>query len=211
MRIAVFGASGRTGRLLVDQALQRGHQITAVLRRPEDFAVEHAALRPFAGDVLDAGAVDAAVRGHDAVVCVIAPRRSDRIDTCSAGTRNLIEAMQAQAVRRLLCVTGARAAHPPELLIGMVYPLLGWLQPRSLRQLLGDRQLQEAMVRESRLDWTLVRPARLSGERLSRQYRVAADLVLDSFAHLGRADLAHCLLQLCEQARCVREAVAVAH
>lgn len=211
MRIAVFGATGRTGRLVVEEALQRGHPVTAVVRQPDGIAAQPPQLRVFAADVLDAAAVELAVRGQEAVVCCIGPRRGDRTDSCSLGTSHIVAAMTVHGVRRLVCVTGAMIGHPPERLIGWIYPLMQKLMPRSQRELLGDRRQQEEIVQQSGLDWTLVRPPRLSGERLSRHYRVGADLVLDSFAHIGRADLAHGLLELLDGERCVREAVAIAY
>jgi len=211
MRIVVFGASGRTGRHVVEQALERGYAVTAFVRRPEEFDLVHDELRVIAGDVLDRDAVARAVRGSDAVVCVLGPTRTSPPDTCSAGTRNIVAAMEHHGVRRLLCVTGAMIGHPREKLVGWIYRGMSALLPRSQREQLDERRQQEAVVEGSELDWTLVRPPRLSKERLSRNYRAAEGLVLDSFAHIGRADLAHFLLEQLDSARFVRRGVAVSY
>jgi putative NADH-flavin reductase len=211
MRIAVFGASGRTGRELVAQALARNHTVTAHVREPERFDLTGPGLRVVAGDATDPLTVESAVRGQEAVVCALGPGRTSTEDVCSRSTREIVEAMRRHGVRRLVCVTGAMIGHPRDRLVGWVYPLMARLLPRSQRRVLADRRRQEEIVAQSRLDWTLVRPPRLSNERATGNYRHGEGLVLDSFAHVGRADLAHFVLGEVERARYLRRGVAVSY
>jgi putative NADH-flavin reductase len=209
MRILVIGASGRAGREVVTQARERGHHVTAFVRRPEAFDLPAEAI--LAGDVLDRRNVHSAARGASAVVCVLGPGAASPADLCSRGTRHVIDAMQRWQVDRLVCVTGARVGHPRDKLVGWVFPLRAATASPRDAELLADRRAQEAVVQASGLAWTIVRPPRLSGEPLSRNYRVGEDLVLDSFTHIGRADLASFLVDQIDDDRFVRRGVAVAY
>src|SRR5688572_30697741 len=103
-RVLIVGATGGTGRQLVSQALERGLSVTAFVRDPSRLGIEHPHLTVVRGNVLDAASVDVAVRGQDAVLCALGHRqyfRPPRI--LSAGTRNLLSAMSAHGVRRLVC------------------------------------------------------------------------------------------------------------
>ena len=106
MKVLVIGATGGTGRALVEQGLARGHDVTAFVRNPAGLPVQHQRLVVARGDVLDPASVEAAVRGQDAVLCALGHKRwfyPNRI--LSDGTRNLIGAMESQGVRRLVCET----------------------------------------------------------------------------------------------------------
>jgi len=168
MKLLVFGATGGTGRELVKQALAQGHEVTAYARNPAKLgAIAHARLQVVRGDVLDAAAVEQAVPGHDAVVCAIgagAGRTSLRED----GTRNIVRAMQKAGVRRLICQSSMG--------IGDSRANLGFLTkfvivPLFLRHAFADHERQEAVVKESDLDWTIVRPPHLRDGPRTGAYR----------------------------------------
>jgi putative NADH-flavin reductase len=168
MQLLVFGATGGTGRELVEQALAQGHEVTAYVRNPAKLgAIMHARLQVIRGDVLDAAAVEQAVPGHDAVVCAIgagAGRTSLRDD----GTRNIVRAMQKTGVRRLICQSSMG--------IGDSRANLGFLTkyvivPLFLRHAFADHERQEAVVKESDLDWTIVRPPYLKDGPRTEAYR----------------------------------------
>jgi uncharacterized protein YbjT (DUF2867 family) len=158
MKLLVFGSTGGTGRELVRQALEQGHRVTAYARDPAKVGeASHAGLQVVCGDVLDPVAVENAVPGHDAVLCAIgagAGRTSLRED----GTRNIVRAMESAGVRRLVCQSS--------LGIGDSRANLGFVTkyvivPAFLRHAFADHERQEAVVKESALDWTIVRPPHL--------------------------------------------------
>lgn len=163
MKILVVGATGATGRLVVDELLGRGHEVTALVRRPGC-----AAQRVVVGDVTDPTAVDAAVAGQDAVVVTLGIRenallvrllgsRRTPIDVRSRGTRHLVEAMRRHGVPRLVVQTtyGAGDSWPG------LSPSWKLIFSAVLRPQLADTERQEAIVRDSGLDWVLVRPVAL--------------------------------------------------
>ena len=173
MNICVFGASGPVGRAVVTQALGAGHQVTAVTRRPDRFALSGPRLRVVTGDVLDLPQVETCVEGADAVISVIGvnPSRGP-ITTYSEGIGNVMAAMRAQGISRIACVsskalTEGGTRHEP-----IVYRLLvARLLAAVNRSLYDDMRRMEALVRKSELDWTIVRPAGLYAAARVSTYR----------------------------------------
>lgn len=206
MRIVIFGATGGLGRLLVDQALANGHTVTAFARNLDRLPATPTGLVGVAGNVLDREKVRAAVAGQDAVICAFGVRPGKNPGRLySQGTHIVVEAMGAQGVSRLICVStwlvreSRRNAGP---LVRIFVPVL---QP----QLFRDRERQEAEVRESQLNWTLVRPARLTDGPPTGRYRVGGDLKLSARSHVSRADVADFVLHELADPTYIREAVTI--
>lgn len=160
MRILIVGSTGGTGRQLVRQALERGHQVTAFARRPEKLEIQHQNLRVVRGDVLDAASVGSAVAGQDAVVSALGHKRwlgPTRI--LSQGTANLLDAMAAHGVKRFVCETSLGVGDSFGRL-GLYYTL--FVIPVILPFYFWDKGRQEAIIRASAADWTIVRPGALN-------------------------------------------------
>lgn len=155
-----MGATGGTGRQLVARALERGHEVTAFVRDRSKLGIEHPRLRLAVGDVLDYPAVEAAVRGQQAVVSALGHKRwlgPSRI--LSSGTRNLLRAMEAHGVSRIVCETslgigdsaGRMGLYYTFLVIPLVVPFYFW-----------DKTRQEREIARSQAQWVIVRPAVLT-------------------------------------------------
>lgn len=163
MRLLIVGATGGTGRALVAEALERGHQVTAFARRPEKLRTRHERLTVARGDVLEPASVDAAVAGQDAVLCALGHKRwlgPTRI--LSDGTRNLVAAMARHGVRRLVCETS--------LGIGDSWGRMGLYYTAFVGVFIlpfyfADKVRQERIIRESALEWIIVRPGALNNGR----------------------------------------------
>lgn len=152
--IVVFGATGRTGSAVVDHALDRGHAVTAFARHPDRIASKGPRLRIVQGDVLDREAVRRAVAGHHAVICCLGAGIKGTVR--SEGTSNIIHAMKEAGVRRLIAQSSLGVGDSRSNLNAYwKYVMFGLL----LRRAYDDHTLQERYVRESDLDWTIVRPA----------------------------------------------------
>jgi putative NADH-flavin reductase len=190
MRIAVFGATGTVGRHVVDQALERGYEVTALTRDAARITRAHERLHIVAGDVLDPGAVERAVTGQDAVVVVLGNGRKGVVR--AEGTRTVIEAMNRAGVKRLVCQSTLGAGDSRGNLNFMwKYIMFGLL----LRPAYADHQQQEAYVRASDLDWTIVRPSAFTDGPRTGTYRHgfgAGETGLD--LKIARADIAEFLL-----------------
>lgn len=110
----VFGASGRTGRHLVRQALEEGHEVTAFVRDPARLGLDHARLRVVAGDVMDAARVEEAVADSEAVLSALGHTRTSAKDIQTVGTKNIVAAMHRHGVRRIVSLTGAGVRDPKD-------------------------------------------------------------------------------------------------
>lgn len=158
--ILVVGATGGTGQQLVTQALERGYNVTAFVRTPSKLGVTHPNLSVAQGDVLDAASVNAAMRGHGAVLCALGHTHylgPSRI--LSEGTRNLVGAMHAHGVKRLVCETSLGIGDSAWRM-GLYYTL--FVIPVILPFYFWDKTRQERIVAESGLEWVLVRPGALT-------------------------------------------------
>jgi len=193
MKLLVFGSTGGTGRDLVKQALAEDHEVTAYARNPAKLGdVTHPRLQVVRGDVLDPAAVEKAVPGHDAVLCAIgvgAGRTTLRED----GTRNIIRAMEKAGVRRLICQSSMG--------VGDSRANLGFLTkyvivPVFLRHAFADHERQEAVVKESALDWTIVRPPHLKDGPHTGTYRHGFPTTDTGIqGNISRADVADFMLK----------------
>lgn len=195
MNLAVFGANGPTGRLLTQQALSKGHTVTAFTRHPDAFPVQHDNLKVIGGDVFDLASVDRAVAGQDAVLSTLGvPYGRKPITVFSEGTAHIVEAMRHHGVRRLVCVSSSAVdprLDPPG---GFVFKKM--LQPFFIgvvgRTLYADQRRMEWLVTTSGLDWTVVRPSGLFVAPAVTDYEVAEDHISGRFT--SRTDLADFML-----------------
>ena len=167
MKLLVFGATGATGHRLVELALARGHEVMAFVRNPGTLAVGHTNLEVFRGDVTDFASVAKAVRGREAVLCAIgAGARRSTLRT--EGTRNIVCAMEEAGVRRLISQSSLGVGDSRDILpFHYKYAIV----PILLRHAFADHEGQEALIRRSRLDWTIVRPGNLTDGDRTGEYR----------------------------------------
>ncbi|MEM7066015.1 MAG: SDR family oxidoreductase [Cyanobacteria bacterium P01_B01_bin.77] len=167
MKLVIFGATGGTGRQVVEQALEQGHRVTAFARTPTKLEIQHPNLRVAQGDVMDLPSLEQAVQGQDAVVCILGAGQL-KSNIRSEGTRQIIQAMEHTGVRRLICQSTLGTGDSwGNLNFFWKYVMFGFI----LRHVFADHKLQESYVQQSNLDWTIVRPgAFVDGERTG-EYR----------------------------------------
>jgi uncharacterized protein YbjT (DUF2867 family) len=214
LRLLVVGASGGTGRLLVEQALEAGHQVTAFVRDPARLTLTHASLRLVTGDVMRPGSIDPAVAGHDAVLCTLGakPEGSDAhrgqpgVPVCSVGTRHLIEAMQSSGVRRLVVESSAPCG---ESAATGRWPG-PWVVRTVLREVMADKEIQEAAVRASGLDWTIIRPVKMNDGRRTDRVQIGAGVRWGLASKVSRADVAAVMLRTTADPQTIGTALTVA-
>src|SRR5918997_3699977 len=194
MKIAIFGAAGKVGRHLLDQALERGDEVSVLVRDTSKLTIQrHEGLKVVEGDVLDPGAVDQAVVGTDAVVSALGHTKTSSKDVLTEGTKNIVAAMNKHGVRRLVCLTGAGVRDPknePKLVDRVIGSLLKLLQ----RDLLEDSIGQARVIQESGLDWVIVRAPVLNEGEKKGEYRIGY-VGKKSGIRLSRADVAHFMLK----------------
>lgn len=209
-RVLVVGANGPTGRLVVQQALDRGFRVEALTRHPAAFPIRHDHLHVTAGDATDPATMDAAVARCDAVISVIGVAYTRRpVEVYSATGRLVVTAMGRHGLRRLVVVTAsavaADSAHQGRFLIDHVmHPLLRRVVGRTVYD---DMARMEATVAAADLDWTIVRPPGLTDE--SGTGYAAAETHIDG-QYCARDDLAAFLLDQLGTDQFLRRVAAVA-
>jgi putative NADH-flavin reductase len=192
MKIIIFGATGDLGKLIVEQALAQGHEVTVFVRTPALFTMVDLHLTIIQGDVLDAARVEVAVTGHEAVISALGVklgRPPERIR--SEGTQNIVTAMEHHGVKRLICVSamGAGDSKSRSGLFGKV------LVPLIAKERFADVERQEQIIQNSHLNWVLVRPPRLTNGPKTGAYRTGIDLKTGMSSKVSRADVADFLLK----------------
>ena len=191
MKLIIFGATGSVGRKVVEQALQQGHEVTAFIRDRAKLAVADSHLHIVVGDVMNPDSVEQAIKGQDGVLCVLGAGRKGTVR--SEGTRNIITAMENTDVKRLICQSTLGVGDSRgNLTIFWKYIMFGML----IRPAYEDHVRQEHFVRQSKLDWTIVRPGAFTNGELTGHYRHGFSST-DRTAKLkiSRADVADFILK----------------
>jgi len=202
VRLVVFGATGKTGQHVCRKALDEGHAVTAFGRSVAEPGGETRELHAFRGDVFDAGAVAEAIVGQDAaIVCLGSTSLRDK-KTLSAGTKNIVDAMVARDVSRLV-VTSAAGVGESWGQVSWSVRLLFWTMPRNV---LAGHRAQEAIVKGSNLDWTVVRAAVLTDRAGTGNYTKSNTAAM---SRISRADLADCLVSQLADPTHSRQAISV--
>jgi len=193
MKIVVFGTSRGVGLDVVKQALEAGHTVTAFVRSPDKFTVKDANLIVFKGDSMDADAVERAIAGQQAVISALGPTRPPVPHMMETSAKNIVAGMKKHGVRRLVSTTGA-GVRQPEDQPKIIDHFIGFLLNLLAKDVVLDSAANVKVIRESDLDWTVVRfPRLMDGEHTSR-YQVG-NVSKDSGTQLSRADGAGFILK----------------
>jgi putative NADH-flavin reductase len=204
MKVTIFGASGRTGRPLVEQALAAGHDVTAFVRDPARLGVTHDRLKIVRGDVHDAAAVERAVAGADAVLSALGHTRNSPKDVQTVATKNIVAAMQKHGVKRLVSLTGAGVSDPndqPKLIDRVIKTLLVLVS----RDVLKDAEQHAEVIKGTDLDWVIVRGPMLTEGPHTGNYRVGY-VGKGTGTRISRADVADFMLKQATDTTYVRKA-----
>jgi putative NADH-flavin reductase len=201
MKLVIFGANGATGRLLTQRALDAGHAAVAVTRRPDVFPISDPALTVTRADVRAVADMSGVVAGADAVLSTLGVPFSRRpIDTYSTGVANIVAAMAKSGVSRLAVVSSTAVDDYP----GRSGTPLGLrLFEPAIKNTIGkstydDQRRMESIVRDSDLDWTIVRPSGLFD--LPHRTEYLAGQVDPVGAFTSRTDLADYLVKVAKSA-----------
>jgi putative NADH-flavin reductase len=173
MKVVILGATGGTGRELVKQALEIGHDVTAFVRDPSKLSLKHEKLSIVQGNMLDAASIERAIAGQDAVISALGSPGLGKSTDLSDATMLIINAMEASGVRRLIFESTVGISdsknHTPWLARKTLIPLL-------LKNIFADKEIQERYIKDSSLDWIIVRPARLTNRPRTGKYRIGSEI-----------------------------------
>lgn len=211
MKIAIFGASGATGRLLTRRCLTAGHQITALLRTPETFPLRDE-VHVVQGNAFDAVAVRRTITGADVVLSALGARSLRREDVLERAVPRIVAAMQEKGVRRII-VLGSAGAKPNALdkqpawrrwiVENLVYHTL-------LKWPVASQRAQYAALSASDLDWTMVMPPMLTNSPGRGAWRIDAEALPRNASRIAREDVADFMMQQLDNPQWVRQAVYIA-
>jgi len=213
MNVAVFGSTGSTGRLVVESALSAGHVVTAFARDPKRMPLTHPNLRIVKGDAMDPASVASAVQGTDAIICTLGMiprakqdrgRRQRGVPVCSVGTRNILAAMPRGRGRLIV---------ESSVSVGESYRTgsfgAGFMVKLALKEVMADKEKQEAAVRESDCDWTIVRPATLTFRSARGNLKAGTDLRWNIASTATRADVADYMVGILDDPATYGKAITV--
>ena len=209
-KLLVIGATRGTGRQVLQQALAAGCAVTALARDPVRVDREHERLTVLQGDVLDPATLTPAMAGQDAVVSTIGVTSRGPTTLYSDGMRHIIQAMHSAGVTRLVAVSAA----PLSIDDGDTLPSRLLLKPlllALLKPVYADMARMEEQIRASGLDWTIVRPPRLTDKAATGRYRTAFNLSVRRGYTISRADLADAIIKLLDDPRAIHAAVGIGY
>ena len=192
-KLLLLGATGLTGQQLLAQSIEKGHDITALVRDPSKLTVEHARLRTVTGDATDARAVDGVLEDRDAVLCALgtrSPRSLVSSNLMTASMRALVPAMKRRGVSRLILESAlgvGQSAEQAPVALRLAFATV-------LRQVGRDKAAAEEYLRASDLDWTVVYPPSLTNGPATPAYRSGEALELKGVPTISRADVADFML-----------------
>jgi putative NADH-flavin reductase len=202
VKVLIIGAPGGKGRILLDEALEQGHEVPALARNPSAVAPRNYRPRVLEGNTLDPEAIEAAVAGQDAVLSALGTRSTKPTTLFSASTANLMGAMKIHGVLRLVCLTGIGAGDSKGH-GGFHYDRI--LLPFVVRNQYADKDRQEEIIKRSGLEWVIAGPARLTNEPATGEYQ--AFLSGDSYraTTISREDVAAFMLAQLSEDRHVHQ------
>lgn len=192
-KVVVFGASGGTGKQVVEQALQAGYAVTAVVRNPENFTIFHSNLHIIKGDVLTPASFQNELNGAVAVVSCLGIPKIQPTTLYSVGMRHIVSVLQDSGVERIICISSGALDIPPKSSFIMRFLLKNVLQ-RIYKPIYTDMRLMEKTLLASSLDWTIVRAPKLTDGRKTGKYRDITGQGLNGIPQISRADLADYML-----------------
>jgi len=208
LKILIIGGTGGTGRQIIQQALEEGHQVTALVRSPEKIKIINAHLQIVKGNVLDRESVKRAVQGQEAVLSALGHKKFFiKTNILSEGTKNIIDAMEQYKANRFICITSLGIGDS-RFKLGLYYTL--FVIPFIVFFYFLGKEKQEKLIRNSKLDWTIVRPGQLTNGKRTGTYKHGPNVgsyILTKM--ISRANVAHFMLRQLEDRTYSRKAVGI--
>jgi putative NADH-flavin reductase len=209
-KIIVFGATGGTGTCLVQAALHAGHFVTVVVRNPDLFIIRHERLVIIKGDVFQPGTFEREIADKDAVVSCLGTRKRGQTTVYSDGVTNIISAMKAHSVSRIICLSAGAVIVPPKGSFMTKFFIKNILQ-RALSHVYGDMLIMERILETSGLHYTIIRAPWLRNTHRTGKYRTANDEHLSNPSMISRADLADYIVNHLNDVKTFRSRVEISY
>jgi putative NADH-flavin reductase len=197
LRVLVAGANGGIGRQTVEQALESGHRVRALVRNLANLPLVHPSLEIVKGDLLQPGTFERYLENMDVVISAIGVSGglgADKPTTLySQGNANLLAAMRENGVGRVFFISASAIEISPVLPF-FVRLAEKYILQKLLRHMYADIRVMEKIIKESAADWTIIRPPRLTGKPATGRYRIAINHFLKNCLSISRGDVAHFMI-----------------
>ena|ERR1035437_7521818 len=208
--IIVFGASGGTGLEVVAQLLEAGHHVTVLLRHPDKFSIRHEQLRIIQGDVLQPLTFENLFFGVDVVISCLGSRNREPTTVYSEGVTNILNEMQKVDVTRIICLSAGGVVVPPNATFIMKF-VIKYILQRLFKYSYADMLKMETVLKNSDLNWTVIRPPRLLNGDKTGIYRTITNDYLPNMSSLKRADLAHYIIHHLDDEKTFKNRVEISY
>lgn len=193
MKILIIGATQGVGKALLETSLEENHDVTVLARQPEKIQISHPRLRVVKGDVLDAKSIETVAEGQEAICsCIGVPITFKPVDLFSKGARNILVALRQNPGQKYIAVTGIGAGDSKGH-GGFLYDYI--FKPLLLKTIYADKDKEEKIIKDSGVDWMIVRPAGLTNGKRTGQYHVFNDLTGVTSKRISRLDVADFIIQ----------------
>ena len=210
-KIVVFGATGPTGREFVRQALDEGHELTAIVRVPTSFNLKHDKMKVIKGDVLECSSFKNEIRGKDAVIsCLGSGGKTKPTIIYSKGIENILSMMGKSGIDRLICIS-AMGLSTNDQMGFLTKILVKFVAQKIYGEPYKDMRLMEKILENANLDWTILKPPALTNKAKTESYRLGINEHISRPFSISRADLAHFMLKSIDDPKTFRAKVEIAY
>lgn len=209
-KIIVFGATGGTGKQVVEQALQNGNHVIAIVRNYEVFNISHSNLKILKGDVLEPNTFQDEMKDIDTVISCLGIPKVQPTTLYSESMQNIINAMLKSSVNRIICISSGAIDIPPKSSFIMTFLLKNVLQ-RIYKPVYADMKLMENKLENSNLNYTIVRAPKLTDGKKTGKYREVTQQPLRKIPTIARADLADFMLKIINEPKSYQSIIEVAY
>jgi putative NADH-flavin reductase len=210
MKLAIFGATGETGKQLVKQALEKGNKVTSYVRNPQKLNIEHECLTIIQGELTNKTAIENAISGVDVVISVLGPRSGSKSKPITQGMQNVIPAMEKQNIRRLIISSTLSLSDPddlPDFKSRVLINLVKLINRAVYEEIISVGKV----VRSSNLDWTIIRLPLLNNNPKSGKVKVGYLGRKEVGLKISRADIADFMLKQVQDKKYIRKAPAISN
>lgn len=210
LNIVVLGANGGIGSQAVLQALKAGHKVTAILRTPDNLKFIHPNLQIVQGDVLKPDALEEHLKNKDVVISAIGKNSLNKTTLYSQGNQNLIAVLKKTGTNRVFFISASGLEINPTYSLIMKF-IIKFILQKLLRKMYADLWKMESIIKESKIDWTIMRPPKLTNGPETEKYRFEIDGFLNQGLKISRADVAHFIIHNLNNEAIIKKTVEVAY
>ncbi|WP_028776015.1 NAD(P)-dependent oxidoreductase [Shimazuella kribbensis] len=210
MKLIVFGGTGGTGKEVLKQSLEAGHEVTAIVRNPHELKMKHKLLQIVKGDVLDVSTIQSYMEKQDAVVSCLGVKKREPTSLYSRGSSHILQLMQEYHVNRFICLSSSGLEIPADLPFYQKWVIYSIIQP-MYKYAYADMKQMEEIVKKSGVNWTIIRPPRLTNGPITTNYRTSLNKHLAKAQGISRSDLAHLMLTMIEDTKTFQTTIEVSY